>query len=334
MGDLLGVVVARGTFKLASGGPLVVDDNQRPLVMSDTYDGDPHKASQMACTDLAPYKPGTDVTFIGAAFAPGEQAASSWTCGIKVGPVGRRLRIHGPRVWRARTRKTWRGLFDRDKEDMLDGWDMTEGTPVDHVPIDWRLAFGGRIEGGEVCERNPIGIGLVDEARFRKRPEWPAPQIEDADQPIRDVKDRLPPAGLGPVSPFWTDRVSRAGTYDDVWLKERHPLLPTDFDFSFWQAAPKGLVSETYLNGDEEFELDQLLPGRAILRGRLPDIRLQVEIDQGDGPLRGPMALDGVHFDMRPGVGRVFLTWRIGFPWPARVGLPCLSFVDVREGVA
>jgi len=62
-GDLLGVVVARGTFQLSNGGPLVLDGMQRPLVMSDTYEGDPHQTPQLACTDLAPFKPRTDVTF-------------------------------------------------------------------------------------------------------------------------------------------------------------------------------------------------------------------------------------------------------------------------------
>ena len=333
-GDLLGVVVARGTFKLATGGPLVMDNVQRPLVMSDTYDGDPHQTPQMACTDLAPFKPGTDVTFIGAAFAPDGVAASSWICGLKVGPVQKRLRVHGPRFWRARTRKTWRGLVDKKKEDALDGWELTAGDAVTHVPIDWRFAFGGRLEDGEAFERNPVGVGLVNEDQFLERPEWPAPQIEDADAPIRSVSDRPAPAGLGPLSPFWEDRVQKAGTYDDAWLNDRHPLLPRDFDFSFWQAAHPDLVADPWLRGDEPFELDHLLPGLGMFRGRLPNIRLEVTIDRGMGPARGPMVLDGVHFDMRPGVGRVFLTWRIGFPWPERRGLPRLAFASSVQGVA
>ncbi len=333
-GDLLGVVVARGTFKLANGGPLVLDDIQQPLVMSDVYDGDPHETPQTACTDLAPFKPATDVTFIGAAFAPDGVAASSWTCGLKVGPVQKRLRVHGPRVWRAKTRKTWRGLVDREKEDALDGWDLTSGEPASYVPIDWRFAFGGRLDSGETFERNPVGIGLVDEERFRDKPEWPAPQIEDADEPIRSVGDRLAPAGFGPLSPFWEDRLEKAGTYDDAWLNERHPLLPRDFDFSFWQAAHPDLIANPWLQGDEPFELDHLLPGIATLQGRLPNIRLEVTIDRGTGQARGPMVLDGVHFDMRPGVGRVFLTWRIGFPWPERRGLPKMSIVNLSEGVS
>ncbi len=333
-GELLGVVVARGTFKLSNGGPLVLDEVQRPLVMSDTYDGDPHQTSQMACTDLAPFKPSTDVTFIGATFAPGGIPIPTWTCGLKVGPVEKRLRVFGPRSWKAKTRKTWRGLIDRSKEDVLDGWELTEPANVTHVPIDWRFAFGGRIAGGEAYERNPVGIGLVNEAQFRERPEWPAPQIEDVNAPVLSVKDRPCPAGFGPMSPFWEDRLIRAGTYDEAWLSQRHPLLPADFDFSFWQCAHPDLTSSTWLTGNEDFELDSLLPGISLLKGRLPSIELEMIIDQGSGPALGTMVLDGVHFDMRPGIGRVFLTWRIGFPWPNRKGMPKLMFSTAKQRAA
>ncbi|SFB48045.1 hypothetical protein SAMN03159496_04104 [Rhizobium sp. NFR07] len=333
-GDLLGVVVARGTFKLSNGGPLQVDPVQRPLVMSDTYDGDPHQTSQMACTDLAPFKPSTDVTFVGASFAPDGVPASSWTCGLKVGSVEKKLRVHGPRTWRARVRPTWRGLIDRKREKVLEGWELTEGEAVSHVPIDWRLSFGGKIEGGEVFERNPIGVGLVDNVNFAEQPIWPAPQIEDEGCPILSIDDRPAPAGLGPISPFWQDRVDRAGTYDQEWLNNRHPLLPKDFDFRFWQVAHPDLVAERYFTGDEPFALRNLLPAHPLLEGSLPDIQLGVEIDRGTGPARGLMKLDGVHFDLRPGVGRVFLTWRCGFPWPIRAGLPSLLIFSDQSKVA
>ncbi|WP_337270454.1 DUF2169 family type VI secretion system accessory protein [Oryzifoliimicrobium ureilyticus] len=329
VGDLLGVVVARGTFKLTNGGPLQLADKQAPLVLSDVYDGDPHQTPQVACTDLAPFKPGTDVTFIGATFAPEGVPASTWQCALKLGPVEKRLRVHGPRFWRAKTRKTWRGLITRDNEDALDGWELTEGRPARYVPLDWRLAFGGQLENEKV-EANPIGIGLVDEARFKEKPEWPAPQIEDDAAPITSIKDRPAPAGLAPISPFWKDRADLAGTYDDDWLEERYPLLPTDFNFAFWQAASRDLIVEPWLRGEERFELFRLLPQYDILKGNLPGIYLRVNIDQGNGPAEGPMVLDGVHFDMRPGIGRVFLTWRTAFPWPKRRGLPQISF-EIRQ---
>lgn len=333
VGEMMGVVVARGTFRLTKDGPLQLADEQFPLVMSDTYEGDPHETPQIAATDLAPFKPGTDVTFIGASFAPGGEPQSSWTCGLKVGPVEKSLRVHGPRMWRARTRKTWRGLIEREKEDALDGWDLTEGEPVAYVPLDWRLAFGGRL-AEDACAANPLGIGLVDEARFKEQPDWPAPQIELADQPIRSVNDRPQPAGFAPISPFWRDRVVLAGTYGDDWLETRHPLLPEDFDYSFWQAAPRDQIAEPWLKGNEPFELTNLLPGYEQLGGFLPNIALSVSIDQGGGPQSGLMALDGVHFDMRPGIGRVFLTWRTGFLWPERIGVPKLTAVRSEREAA
>ncbi|MDO1583078.1 DUF2169 family type VI secretion system accessory protein [Rhizobium oryzicola] len=332
VGELMGVVVARGTFKLTKDGPLQLADEQYPLVMSDTYEGDPHETPHLACTDLAPFKPGTDVTFVGASFAPGGKAQSSWTCGLKVGSVDKRLRVHGPRLWRARTRKTWRGLIDRDKEDALDGWELTPGDPVAYVPIDWRLAFGGRRDEGEL-EANPLGMGLVGQTRFKQQPEWPAPRIELEDQPIQSVTDRPQPAGFAPISPFWKDRAELAGTYDEDWVEKRHPLLPEDFDYAFWQAAPRDQIAEPWLEGNEPFELTNLLPGFENLRGSLPGLALQVSIEQGAGSQSGLMVLDGVHFYMRPGVGRVFLTWRCNFLWPEREGLPRLEMAHVVEGV-
>ncbi|WCJ64627.1 DUF2169 family type VI secretion system accessory protein [Agrobacterium tumefaciens] len=332
VGDLMGVVVARGTFKLTNGGPLQLADKQLPLVMSDVYDGDPHQTPQMACTDLAPFKPGTDVTFLGATFAPNGVPSSSWTCGFQVGSMGKRLRVHGPRVWRAKTRKTWRGLIDREHEDAMDGWELTEGQPVPYVPLDWRLAFGGRLEN-ETVETNPVGIGLVDEARFKEQHEWAAPQIEEETNPILSVQDRPKPAGFAPISPFWKDRADLAGTYDDKWLENRHPLLPPDFDYAFWQAAPRDQIVDPWLNGDEPFKLHRLLPQLENLSGYLPNVALKVEIDQGDITHIAHSVVDGVHFDMRPGVGRVFLTWRTAFPWPHRRGLPLLSFINRVEEV-
>jgi hypothetical protein len=330
-GDLLGVVAARGSFKLARNGPLVISDVQHPLVMSDTYDGDPHHTVQIAQTDLVPFKPGTDVTFLGAAHTPTGGRLSSWSCGLTVGCLSKRLRVHGPRVWRAKTRKTWKGLIDKDAENALDGWELSEAEPVSYVPLDWSYALG---DDGDPNGINPLGPGFPDDESFLEKPVWPAPRIEAEAAPFSGYSTRPVhhvSEGFGPVSPWWHARVQYAGTYDDEWIAQRHPLLPDDFDFRFWQCAHPELISEPWLNGDERFVLENLLPGIPRLEGRLPGIRLGVTIDQGRGPKRGPMVLDGVHFDMRPGIGRVFLTWRTAFPWPERRGLPRLEIYSRQD---
>ncbi|WP_156398944.1 DUF2169 domain-containing protein, partial [Methylobacterium sp. Leaf469] len=182
-GAMNGVVAVRGTFRLVEGSALEAANEQMPLVMSDVYDGDPHAAPQMACTDLVPFKPGTDVTFVGTSFARDDVALPSWSCALQVGPVSKRLRVTGPRVWRARTRKTWKGLIGLGPEDVLDGWDLSEPEPATMVPIDWRLAYGGKVPRATqdapdgVHSANPVGCGIVDAARFPEVTQWPAPQI-------------------------------------------------------------------------------------------------------------------------------------------------------------
>ncbi len=338
-GDMLGVVAVRGTFRLAKDGPLVLDDTQRPLVMSDTYEGDPHVSPLVACTDLAPFKPGTDITYQGFSFAPGGVEAARWECGLSVGGAGKRLAVTGPRHYEAATRKSWAGLLDRAKEDAFDGWHLSAPEPVRRVPLDWRLAFGGRpplapeTEADEpedivdgAYRYNPLGRGLVEDGAFPEYRMLPAPQIEDADAPIDRTDARPQAACFAPISPWWRQRQQYAGTYDDAWLNERHPLLPRDFDFRFWQCAPPDLVAQPWLKGNEAYRLENLLAQHPILEGRLPGIELMVEADMSeDTRANGPMVLDGVHFDMRPGVGRVFLTWRIAFPWPKRIGRPRLT---------
>ncbi|WP_018238729.1 DUF2169 domain-containing protein [Ensifer sp. BR816] len=339
-GDLLGVVAARGTFLLASGGPLVPAKAQHPLILSDVYDGNPHEGPLTAQSDLVPFKPATDVTFNGASFSPEQAPRTDWTCRLRVGPVEKRLRVTGPRSWRARTRKTLRGIFDRNAEDVLDGWELTEATPVAYVPIDWRLAYGGLLPGkiGPSPDGryrfNSIGRGIVDSERYRDSAEYPAPQIEDPAMPVGSNNFDGRPEGFGAIAPWWEQRYQYAGTYGDEWLAKRHPLLPGDFDFRYWQCAHPDLIAEPWLNGDEEYELENLVFGYPLVRGTLPKVKLQVTIDQGRGPEIAPMVLDGVHFDFRPGIGRVYLTWRTGFPWPQRIGQPrldCLS--ELQEAV-
>ncbi len=58
--------------------------------------------------------------------------------------------------------------------------------------------------------------------------------------------------------PFWEVRRRHAGTMDDVWLAERHPLSPEDFDFRFWQSATPNCVTERWLSGSEIVTLTNL----------------------------------------------------------------------------
>ena len=139
-----------------------------------------------------------------------------------------------------------------------------------------------------VSELNPIGQGYAEPWHIKatKQKKIPAPQIENPAAPInaklfwRALNGKLQkakpqqlaaffPAGFGLIGRPWLPRRPRAGTYDQAWLDKRHPYLPADFDFAYWNGAPfdqqipelppNALISLTNLT--PEGELHTQLPG-------------------------------------------------------------------------
>nr|USU31342.1 DUF2169 domain-containing protein [Methylobacterium sp. OTU13CASTA1] len=317
-GDLDCVVSVRGTFRFEPGGTLAVADRQEPFQWEDVYDGEPQQGSLLRQGDLVPYKPGTDVTLLGDAVNPNPDGGP-FVCRIRIGnQIDASLRVMGPRRWQARTRRTWRGLLQRDPQPVLEGWDLSGPEPAARVPLTWASAVGGTLPGatGEVHPDNPLGLGLVDRAHCDHRETYPAPTIEAVDAPVERWNALPAPAGFGPLPPWWRPRQRYAGTYDEAWLAERHPLLPRDFDPRFWQCAPTGLVATPWLAGTEAFTLDNLHPDAPHLTGGLPGIMLGVTARDERATTKHPLVLDGVQFDLRAGRDAVLLTWRCRFPLP------------------
>ena len=322
-GRLNGVVVATGEFQLFADGSLELVDPQPGVRTADRYDGDPLSSDLVAPTDLAPFRPGTDVTLLGAAYTPDGQPLPDWTCCLRVGTLSKTLRVHGPREWQ---RRPTRSGFFRRRRDTPPDWDLGPASPVAHVVLSWTGAVGGRrwIDDAKAdCHpSNPIGRGLIPLDIPEDRETWTAPVIEAADDPVQDPYSLPEPDNLAPVAPFWHPRQRHAGTYDNSWLSTRHPLLPVDFDYRFWQAAPPGLISPVWLCGGEPFELHNLIRRYPLMRGRLPRVEMGVSLRRRNGLRLARMVLDGVQFDLRPGRGRIRLSWRTAFPWTDGKGLP------------
>lgn len=297
----MAVVSVRARYDIAAEGRLRLADAQQ-IVLNDVYEGDPQRTPLLQVGDLIPFKPCADVTLLGSACAPTDRAAETWEVGLSVGSYATRLRVHGPR--------SWEPAFKMLKPT----WKLGRATPTRSVPIDYRLAAGGRYLGdpeGRLDDRNPIGPGLL--CREASQVGYPlrAPQIDSASTPIEDPFVGAEPQGFGPVPPFWAWRERHLGTRDEEWQHKRRPQMPKDFSYRFFQSAHPNLVIPS-LRGDEQVRLNGLVPGGGALAFTLPGIVPIAHHVWFDGrTARARLTLDGMHLDLRgTGPWRVDLTWR------------------------
>jgi hypothetical protein len=195
----------------------------------------------------------------------------------------------------------------------------------------------------EVCFSNPVGRGWVHtgweralaRAGQEPPPSLPAPQItasgEDVprtplafthppgEQDARAMRTIAQgygwmPAGFSVVGKAWAPRLALAGTYDQDWLDHRHPGLPQDFDFGFWNGAPPDQqIDFPDLTAGCRLTTEGLTPGGEPMSVDLPPHRAYALMRFDDGVvLPNPMHVDLIELDTgdahRPPLLR--LVWR------------------------
>ncbi|TWB49105.1 hypothetical protein FBZ98_107138 [Rhizobium sp. ERR 922] len=323
-GKLDCVVAVRGTFLHNQGQPLEIMREQEEFQWEDAYDGDPHKGVLLRQTDLTPEKSGTDVTFLGNAYAPEGRPSTNWTVSLRVGHLEKKLRVYGERFWKPVVRDAWAGFSAKKPKRVLKDWRLSETTPVSVLPMTWSKAYGGEVPGtgdpdadipADVEVYNPLGCGIVNLDMEPGSAPVRAPQIMIDNDEQLDWRAAAKPEGFGPISPWWRFRQKHSGTYDEHWLNERHPLLPDDFDPLFWQCAHPDLIATPHLLGDEDYRLENLHADLSWATGQLPGLTFGVHCMREDIGEWHVLKLDGVHFDWRSD-DRVLLTWRVRFPLP------------------
>ncbi|MCU0625004.1 MAG: DUF2169 domain-containing protein [Gemmatimonadaceae bacterium] len=186
-------------------------------------------------TDFALARTRTDVLVEGDAIAPGGRPCTAMDVAVAVGGVEKRLRIVGDRVADARG-------------------ESPPPAPFDRMPITFARALGGpdpaAAPGREhpATAANPVGCGLA--AASRELAGRPLPNVAYVSA-AEAARAEGAPAGLGPIAPHWSSRRRWAGTYDETWRRLRAPLVPTDLDDRFFQAAPPDQWTATPLVGGE-----------------------------------------------------------------------------------
>jgi hypothetical protein len=223
------VVVIKGTFVLPKNGePMRLHDEQVPLVMADTFTGAPGFSAPVYEMDYAPRKPMCDLLLVGSAHAPGGRPVERMTVGLRVGPMSKSFDVVGDRVWNAG----------------LTGIKPSPPRPFVEMPISYDVAFGGvDSESENPAEHdaylaNPVGRGWRKHLKNAWVDGKALPNTEESGVPVTWPQNKYRPMAFGPQGRGWPQRARFAGTYDQEWLDDVFPFLPTDFDERYYQAAP------------------------------------------------------------------------------------------------
>jgi hypothetical protein len=287
------LVAVRGTFSLDKAGNLQSAEAQAEVCRAPEYMGEPGRSSLRYAPDLVRTKLRTDVLLHGCAYAPGRRPISHVEVFLKVGPVSKRLRVWGDRIW---------------KPSLL-GPKPGAPEPFTRLPITYERAYGGTVLGnapGQILQevRNPVGIGLVP------APGAPLPNVEYPEHPV-GTKEWKYPAGFGPIPPDWSPRRELAGTFDAAWEQRRMPLLPLDFQDTHFQCAPEDQQAPDFLRGGEEVLLEGLTQ-EGVWRFRLPRITLGFRTRINGGTVDHRAELHTVILE--PDSRRVTLVWQTALP--------------------
>jgi len=289
------LVAVKGTFSIEPEGTLNVAEEQEEVNIAPKFRGPPESSSLLYDTDLPHIKKNTDILIEGHAYAPRGKPVTKINVAMRVGRIKKELRVTGDRVWK----KSFMGVT------------LSTPQPFIKIPLIYERAFGGTDQTSKNPKyhnwepRNPVGCGFATKAKHLIGK--PAPNIEDPSSLIHSWKQRPSPVGFGPIAGHWSPRVELAGTYDEEWEKNRLPLLPQDFNESYYQCAPKDQQVQGYLKGGELFELYRMTPS-GELKFQLPRITLGFTTYFDDNSTEEHRAV--LHtVIVKPDISKVVMVW-------------------------
>lgn len=246
------VMIVKATFDI--GAEATLAEEQAQVMLSGEYWGEPENTPYKLEPETAFFKPATDVVLVGHAYPP-RAGATQVDIRFNVGPLSKSVRVFGDRFWQRAG--------------------ASAAARFDVMPLSYDRAYGGWDRSNPqqpVCDRrNPLGRGFRRKgAKFQEGSQLP--NLEDPAHLLTSYDGESIPAGVGFTHGDWAPRAALSGTYDDAWLQQRSPWLPSDFQRSFFNAASPGLIAPGYLRGDETVKAQGVRPDGATLLVRLPGI--------------------------------------------------------------
>jgi hypothetical protein len=214
--------------------------------------------------------------------------------------MSKSLSVHGRRVW---------------QETFAVG--PSEPEPFTRLPITYDGAFGGVDVASDdpanvkAFMKNPVGVGYYPLATRAELVGRPLPTTSTIGDPVNSTSGDHLPMSFGAIGRHFESRVPLAGTYDQKWLDNVYPFLPSDFNPLYYQSASRDQQID-YPAGGERVELFNLTP-QGYTRFQLPRVEMPVEFTDVKGARTDtPAILDTILIE--PDQGRFMLVWRTSLP--------------------
>jgi hypothetical protein len=269
------VLAIKATYEFGGAEKPRLAEPQNDLVFSDLYAGEPGASSLLYESDANWGRQATDIALMAHAY-PERESGRETDVRLRVGGLVKAAHVFGDRTW---------GNGPR---------------PFERIPLIYERAFGGTDDSAEQPgdiegdARNPVGRGF--RARKSRKPTDAImlPNIEDPRNLISGPGDRPAPVGFTFVAKSWKPRRDYAGTYDAAWQRDRMPLLPKDFDPTFYTAASAGLSA--LVRGGELVDLINLTPTRRE-QFAIPTLAIHAAFHIDAAPTPFVMRLDTIVVD-------------------------------------
>ena len=297
------VVAVKGTFRIAdrAGDEAELTEEQEPLVMADTFSGEPGYSAPVHEVDFAPCKGRCDVLLHGSAYATGGKPASRVQVGLKIGSIAKTFAVVGDRHWEASATT------------------IGPGYPGNFtvMPISYDRAFGGLDnfladpDTHRAYMPNPVGKGYHEHLSDVLVDGAPMPNTEELKRPVTMPNQAYRPMAFGPIGRNWEPRYKLAGTYDRKWHDHVFPFLPSDFDEGYYQAAPIDQQMDYPRGGEEVMLLNMTPSGRTIFR--LPTVEVPVVFFNNDHTKHETSGVIDT-IVLEPDAGTFTMTWRAALP--------------------
>lgn len=312
------VVIIKGSYQITPDcKKLSPAEKQVKIQHNDEYYTEAGQSSIKLPSDLAASKPATDIILNGHAYAPQNTPVDQCDVTLSVDNRQMTLRVFGTRFWQKRAKH----------------WSISAPEVFERLPVHYEHAYGGfeQVENEPSAPLdyhpfNPCGKGFypLDGQPFEG---LELPNIENPQCLIRSINDRPKPVGFGAIARDWQPRLALAGTYDSAWQENRMPLLPTDFDACFFNAAHPQLQFSPHLTGTECVTISNA-SASGLFSFDLPGERISVT-----ARIRGQNKNLVTELDtllIEPDEQRISITWRCAISCSGK--LLYVDSVDIIRG--